>query len=253
MPEEKEAPGPYRNRYDIAREGYEIRVAQLARALDQATLKNYLSAACNIVLAVGIMTIALRGGVRPVFIPYDQFGRVIRYEDMGRLMEPARINVEAQLFDWLVQARGVYYGDPVAQMDRGRAAKELLSDEAERWLSEYYAAPNRNPAVLLSELSRTIKVISISRDPERKNRYYLQWQEIEDHRRGPDVESVWQGTLVLGSVGRAASEEALWKNPTRIEIQSIEWHQLRGWPTAAPVPAAPGAQEAPVAPAAAGR
>jgi type IV secretory pathway TrbF-like protein len=252
-PEGERSADPYRSRYDIARQGYEMRVAQLARALDQATLKNYLSAAGNIVLAAGIVTIALRGGVRPVFIPYDQFGRVIRYEDMGRFMEPSRPFVEAQLFDWLVQVRGIYYGDPVAQMDRARAARAILSEEAERWLGEYYAAASRNPALLLNELSRTVEVISISRDPERKNRYSLQWREIDDRRRGPDAESVWQGTLVLGPVGRAVSEEALWNNPTRIQIQSIEWHQLRGWPPPTSPSSPPPPVTDPQVPTAAGR
>lgn len=79
--------GPYRSRYDIAREGYEVRVNQLARALDQSTLKNYLSALGNIVLGIGIVTLALRGGVRPIFIPYDQFGRVVQYDDMSRMKD----------------------------------------------------------------------------------------------------------------------------------------------------------------------
>lgn len=242
-PDAAEGPGPYRNRYEIAREGYEMRVAQLARALDQATLKNYLAAATNIVLAVGIVTIALRGGVRPVFIPYDQFGRVIRFDDISRYMEPPEAQVKAQLFEWLVHARGIYYGDPVAQMDRAKAARALLSEEAERWLSEHYSAPSRNPAVLLSEMSRTIKVHSIARDPERRNRYTLQWQEIEDHRQGPDVESIWQGTVVLGTLPRAATEEALWQNPTRIVIRSIEWHQMQGLPTGPPASLPPAAAD----------
>jgi type IV secretory pathway TrbF-like protein len=238
------ASDPYRRRYDIAREGYEMRTAQLARALDQATLKVYLCAAGNIVLGIGIVTIALRGGVRPVFIPHDELGRVIRYDDLSRFRDPPRALVESQLGEWLVNARGIYYGDPVAQLDRGRAATRLLAPAAAQWLDAYFAPPARNPGRLLRELSRTVHVVSISRDPER-SLWYLQWREVEVSRRGPQVESAWQGTLEVEFVPAATEEEA-WKNPAGIVIRSIDWHRLRehgpaasGGAPSAPPPAAP--------------
>lgn len=236
--------GPYRNRYDIAREGYEMRVAQLARALDQSSLKTYLSVLGNIVLAIGIVMIALRGGVRPIFIPYDQFGRVIQYEDLSRFNNPSRSTVESELGEWLVNVRGIYFGDPVAQMDRARAAKWFLTPAAEEWLKQYYDGPNRNPRLLLSEISRTVELVSISRDPERPL-WYLQWREIDTQARGGSAESIWQATLKIEFVpGR--TEEAVWANPTGIRISSIEWNRLRERTT--PPDAAPAASQAQVSP-----
>lgn len=238
---ESGGPEPFRNRYDIAREGYEMRVAQLARALDQSSLKNYLAAVGNIVLGVGIVTIAMRGGVRPIFIPYDHFGRIIRYEDLGRFTAPPRGTIESELGKWLVNVRGIYYGDPVAQLDRARAARAFLTPESERWLEEYFSDPSRKPALLLRDLSRTVELVSISKDPERPL-WYLQWRELVVFARGGHAESVWQGTLKVEFVpGR--TEDAVWANPTGIRIVSIEWNQLRERAAAplAPPPAPDGA------------
>ena len=237
--------GPYRSRYDIAREGYEMRVSQLARALDQSSLKNYLSALGNIVLGIGIVMIALRGGVRPIFIPYDQFGRVIQYEDLSRFKDPPRATVESELGEWLVNVRGIYFSDPVAQMDRARAAKWFLTPEAEEWLKQYYDAPNRNPRQLLSELSRTVELVSISKDPDRPL-WYLQWRELDTPARGGAVESIWQATLKIDFVpGR--TEEAVWANPAGIRISAIEWNRLRERSTT-PASAAPPPPQAPPIP-----
>jgi type IV secretory pathway TrbF-like protein len=216
---------PYRDRYDIAREGYEMRIGQLARALDQAALKNYLSGAAVLVLSVSLVSLALRGGVRPVFIPYDELGRVIRYEDMARFQEPPRAMVEAELARWLTNARGIYYGDPAAQLDRARAARRLLSAEAEQWLTAYFSAPGRNPAQLLREISRTVEIASISKDPERPL-WHLQWREIEVPARGAYVEAAWQATLRVEFRAPATEDEA-WANPTGLRITAIEWHRVR--------------------------
>jgi type IV secretory pathway TrbF-like protein len=219
------AGGPYRTRYDIAREGYEVRIGQLSRALDQAALKVYLAVAANLVLGIGIVMIALRGGVRPIFIPYDSFGRVIQYDQLSRFNEAPRGMVEAELARWLVSVRGIYYGDPIAQLDRGRAAKAFLTPEAEQWLEQYYAVPSQNPALLLRDLQRTAKIVSISKDPDR-NLWYLQWKELDVPARGPYVESAWQGTLKVDfAPGR--TEDEVWANPTGIRIASIEWNRLR--------------------------
>jgi type IV secretory pathway TrbF-like protein len=218
-------PGPYRTRYDVARQGYELRVSQLARALDQAAIKTYLAGAGNLLLGAGIVTLALRGGVRPIFVPYDRLGRVIRTEELSRFREPPRAMVEAELARWLVNVRGIYHGDPVAQLDRGRAATALLAPAAEQWLAEYYSVPSRNPAHLLRDLSRTVEVVGISRDPDRPL-WHLQWREIDVPARGAYVESAWEATLkVEFAPGR--TEEAVWANPTGIRIVSIEWHRLR--------------------------
>jgi type IV secretory pathway TrbF-like protein len=217
------APGPYARRYDIAREGYEMRVAQLARALDQATLKNYLSAGVNVVLAIGIITIALRGGVRPIFIPYDQFGRVIHTEDLSRYREPPRRFVDAALAEWIVDVRRIYYADPVAQLDLGRAAKALLAPEAEQWLDQYFASPGRNPVELLKTTSRTVDGVTMSKDPDR-NVWNLQWREIEI-RSGSTVESAWQGTLKL-EFFIPRTEPGVYANAAGIRIMSIEWNRV---------------------------
>jgi type IV secretion system protein TrbF len=242
-------PGPYRNRYDIAREGYEVRVSQLARALDQSSLKNYLSAIGNIVLGIGIVTIALRGGVRPIFVPYDQFGRVIQYDDLSRFKNPPRAMVEAELSRWLVNVRGIYHGDPIAQLDRARAAKQFLTPEAEQWLNQYFSAASRNPAHLLHDLTRTVEVVSISKDPDR-NLWYMQWRELDVPARGAYVESAWQGTFKVDFLpGR--TEEAVWANPTGIRISSIEWNRMRERvssptsPVGSSAPAAPDPQAVP--------
>lgn len=224
-----------------------MRVAQLARALDQSSLKNYLAALGNIVLGVGIVMIALRGGVRPIFIPYDEFGRVIAYDDLSRFKDPPRATVEAELARWLVSVRGIYFGDPVAQMDRGRVAKRYVTPEAEEWLNQYFGDPTRNPSLLLRDLSRTVELVSISKDPDRPL-WYLQWREIEVPARGGAVESIWQGTLKVDFVP-ARTEEGVWANPTGIRISSIEWNRLRQTNNvpAAPPPASPAAPP-PVAP-----
>jgi type IV secretory pathway TrbF-like protein len=216
-------PGPYARRYDIAREGYEMRVAQLARALDQATLKNYLSAGVNAVLAIGIITIALRGGVRPIFIPYDQFGRVIRTEELSRYRDPPRRFIDAELAEWIINVRRIYYGDPVAQLDMGRAAKALLAPEAEQWLDQYFAAPGRNPIELLKTTSRTVDGVTMSKDPDR-NVWYLQWREVEI-RAGSTVESAWQATLKL-EFSLPRTEPGIYANAAGIRITSIEWNQV---------------------------
>jgi type IV secretory pathway TrbF-like protein len=239
-------PGPYRSRYDIAREGYDMRIAQLARALDQSSLKNYLSGTGNIVLAVGLVMIALRGGVRPIFIPYDQFGRVIHYDDLSRFKDPPRAMVESELGRWLVNVRGIYYGDPVAQLDRARAAKRLLAPEAEQWLDQYFSVPSRNPALLQRDLSRTVELVSISKDVDRPV-WYLQWRELDVPVRGGYTESVWQGTLKVDfAPGR--TEEAVWANPAGIRITSIEWNRIRERTSAPPTPAAPPPAAAPADP-----
>lgn len=223
-PREREA-DPYRSRYDIAREGYEMRVNQLARALDQSALKVYLLALGNIVLGIGIVTLALRGGVRPIFIPFDQFGRVVQYDDMSRMKDPPRALVESELSEWLVNVRGIYLGDPIAQLDRARAAKQFLTPQAEQWLGQYFADPSRNPAVLLRDLARTVEVQSISKDADR-NVWYMQWREIELPARGAYVESAWQGTFKVEIVpGR--TEDAVWANPAGIRISSIDWSRIR--------------------------
>lgn len=225
--------GPYRTRYDIAREGYEIRVNQLARALDQSSLRNYLSVLANAVLGIGIVVIAMRGGVRPIFIPYDQFGRVIQYEDLSRFKNPARGFVESELARWLVNVRGIYFGNPVAQMDRVRAARWFLTAESEAWLKQYYKPDDRNPGLLLRDLSRTVEIVSISKDPERPL-WYLQWRELDQHARGGAVESIWQATLKV-DFRPGQSEAAVWANPAGVRISSIEWNRLRDRP-ATPTP-----------------
>ena len=229
--------GPYARRYDIAREGYEMRVAQLARALDQATLKNYLAAGVNLVLAIGIITIALRGGVRPIFIPYDQFGRVIRAEDLSRFREPPRRFIDAGLAEWIVNVRGIYYDDPIAQLDRARAAKALLAPEAERWLDQYFSDPSRNPVDLLKSNARTVNGVTMSKDPDR-NVWYLQWRELAIPAQGPHTESAWQATVKV-ELSPARSETEVYANPAGIRIRSIEWHRVSS--QVAQPPAAAGA------------
>lgn len=224
-PDAERGPGPYHTRYDVARQGYERQVERLARALDQATLKVYLSAAANVVLALGIVTIALRGGVHPVFVPYDRLGGIIRTEELSRFRDPPRAMVEAELARWLVNVRGVYYGDPVAQLDRGRAAQALLAPEAEQWLSAYFAVPGRSPAHLQRDLARTVEVTSITKDLERPL-WHLQWRELEVPVRGSAVEAAWAATLRV-EFAPLATEETVWTNPTGIRIRSIEWHRLR--------------------------
>lgn len=234
---ESQSSGPYATRYDIARQGYEVRVGQLARALDQAALKNYLAAAANVVLGLGMVTIALRGEVRPIFVPYDAMGRVIEYSEMDRLQIPPRRVVESELAEWLVAARGIYYGDPVAQMDRARTVQAFLTPDAEQWLTQYYADPSRHPSRLLRELSRTVELESISKDPDR-NLWYLQWQEIEVPARGLAAESAWNGTLVVDLVP-PISEDGAWANPAGIRISRIEWNRVRHRRVAAPVVESP--------------
>lgn len=224
-----------------------MRLAQLARALDQSSLKNYLSGTGNIVLTAGLVMIALRGGVRPIFIPYDQFGRVIHYDDLSRFKDPPRAIVESELGRWLVNVRGIYYGDPVAQLDRARAAKRLLSPEADQWLDQYFSAPSRNPALLLRDLSRTVELVSISRDVDRPV-WYLQWRELDVSPRGGYAESVWQGTLKVDFVP-SGTEEAVWVNPAGIRITSIEWNRVRERASAAPVAPPPVAPPPAAAPA----
>lgn len=238
-------PGPYARRYDIAREGYEMRVAQLARALDQATLKNYLSAGVNAVLAVGIITIALRGGVRPIFIPYDQFGRVIRTEDLSRFRDPPRRFIDAELAEWVVNVRRVYYGDPVAQLDLGRAAKALLAPEAEQWLDRYFSEPGRNPVELLKSISRTVDGVTMTKDPDR-NVWYVQWREIEIPPQGATVQSAWQATLKL-RFSPPRSETGVYANAAGIRITSIEWNRVSSQvsePPPAPAPTRPATADA---------
>ena len=231
-PSQVAAPGPYARRYDIAREGYEMRVAQLARALDQATLKNYLSVGVNAVLAIGIITIALRGGVRPIFIPYDQFGRVIHTEDLARFREPPRRFIDGELAEWIVNVRGIYFGDPVAQFDRARAAKALLAPEAARWLDDYFSDATRNPRDLLKSVSRTIDGVTMSKDPDR-NVWYLQWRELERRGEGVHTESAWQGTLKL-EFAPPRTEDGVYANPAGIRITSIEWNRLSSQVTQTP-------------------
>lgn len=124
-----------------------------------------------------------------------------------------------------MNVRGIYLGDPIAQLDRARAAKQFLTPQAEQWLGQYFADPSRNPAILLRELARTVEVQSISKDPDR-NVWYMQWREIEVPARGAYVESAWQGTFKLDIVpGR--TEDAVWANPAGIRISSIEWNRIR--------------------------
>ena len=242
-PADAESEGPYRTRYDIAREGYEMRVAQLARALDQSTLRNYLALAVIIVLGAGLVTVAMRGGVRPIFIPYDQFGRVVEFDDLARLKDPPRRLIEAELTRWLVNVRGIYYRDRVAQLDRARAAKALLSPEAEQWLQQYFSETSRNPVELAEELSRTVELESISKDPDR-NVWYLQWRELDVPPRGAHTESSWQGTLKIDfAPGR--SEEAVWANPVGIRILAIEWNRLNVRAGPRPSPQTPAAAVVP--------
>ena len=201
-----------------------MRVAQLARALDQATLKTYLSMGVNAVLAIGIITIALRGGVRPIFIPYDQFGRVIHTEDLSRFREPPRRFIDGELAEWIVNVRGIYFGDPVAQFDRARAAKALLAPEAERWLDDYFSDPSRNPRDLLKSISRTIDGVTMSKDPDR-NVWYLQWRELERRGESDHTESAWQATIKL-EFSSPRTEEGVYANPAGIRITSIEWNRV---------------------------
>jgi type IV secretory pathway TrbF-like protein len=216
---------PYRDRYDIAREGYEMRIGQLARALDQAALKNYISGGAVLILAISLVSLALRGGVRPVFIPYDELGRVIRYDDIARLQERPRVIVEGELGRWLINARGIYYREPAAQFDRARAARRFLSPEAEQWLTQYFSAPDRNPRILMQEISRTVELASISKDLDRPL-WHLQWREIETRPGGPPAEAAWQGTVRVEFRAPATEDEA-WINPAGLRITAIEWHRVR--------------------------
>jgi type IV secretory pathway TrbF-like protein len=228
-----------------------MRFAQLARALDQSTLKNFLSGGLNVVLAIGLVTIALRGGVQPIFIPYDQFGRVIATEDLARYKDPPRAFIDAALEEWLVNVRRIYHGNRAAQLDQARKADALLSGEAQQWLRDYYSDPTRNPSVLQQDLGRTVELVSTSKDPN-QNVWRFQWREIEISARGAKTESDWMGSVEVTFPDPAekrrawTSEGAVKANPTGLRIVRIEWNRLRqvvspapsAVPPATPTPAA---------------
>lgn len=211
-------------------------MAQLARALDQAAIKTYLATGATVVLGIGLVTIALRGGVRPIFVPYDQFGRVIRSEDLSRFRTPPRRFVDAALAEWLVNVRRVYFADPVANLDNARAAKALLAPEAEQWLDQYFADPARDPRELAKVLSRTVDGVTMSKDPDR-DVWYLQWREIEVPLHGGRTETAWQGTVKL-QFSPPRTETGVYANAAGIRITSIEWNRLASETAAGAEPAA---------------
>jgi type IV secretory pathway TrbF-like protein len=231
-----------------------MRFAQLARALDQSTFKNFLAGGLNVVLAIGLVTIALRGGVQPIFIPYDQFGRIIATEDLARYKEPPRAFIDSALEEWLLNVRRIYHGNRAAQLDLAREADALLSEDAQQWLRDYYSDPARNPSVLQQDLGRTVELVSTSKDPN-QNIWRFQWHEIEVSARGAKTESDWIGSVevefpAFADKRRAwTTEGAVKANPTGLRILRIEWNRLRqvvSHPVPAPaVPAGGGGVSSP--------
>jgi hypothetical protein len=111
----------------------------------------FMSTGLSLVLGIGLVGVASQSRVQPFIVEVDKLGQARGYELAEVMREPAERLMVSQLTHFVGNLRTVTV-DPVLQRDMISKGYAFVSEDASRFLNEYYSDPTKNPLTLVVRL-----------------------------------------------------------------------------------------------------
>lgn len=167
------------------------------------------------------VVLALRPAVMPFFVAVDAYGQARATSVAELAREPDRRMIAAELGRFIHGLR-VVYPDPVAQRAMGVEAMSHATEEARRFLGEYFSDEKRNPLELARQQVRQVEVNSVL-PLAGSDSWQVEWTETDVPLRGGTATvTPWRATVAIAVVP-GDDERSILANPLGLYVTAIEW------------------------------
>ena len=196
---------------------------RLAKALRNWQLVAFFLAAADVVLAAGMVRLALTTRYVPYLVEADAHGNTVYAGPIEALDAPEERLIVQQLAVFLWNLF-ILVDDPPAQAELLARAYTVADAPLRHKLNEILARPENDPRLLAPRLARTVEDITILRLPETDSTYEVQWRELSRDRRSLGTTEVrtFRG-LIRTARATKLSPEALAANPLGLLVTDFTW------------------------------
>src|SRR5699024_2101529 len=97
---------------------------------------------------------------RPYIVKVDSLGHPVSFGPARQLKSGRTRIIQAQLYQWLQQIRGVHGSTRLIKRNMNEAFN-MLSGDVSRQLNKYFSTPIHDPRILINEFRRTVDIRSI--------------------------------------------------------------------------------------------
>jgi type IV secretion system protein TrbF len=163
----------------------------------------------------------------PYVVQVDRLAQVVGAGQVDELKRPDDRLVASQLAGFLRAIRTVLpAAAAVAQAEVLRRGYRFLGPDAAAFLNDYFSAPEHDPRVLGTRLTRQVDVASVIRVPN-SDVWRLEWTETErSSDPGGAVRTArWEGYATVKLVPLRAPE-VIEDNPLGLLVTSVAWTQV---------------------------
>jgi type IV secretion system protein VirB5 len=203
------------NPYLNARREWDERYGDALSRAKNWRLAAFASLAIASVAVLGITYIGAQSKIKPFVVAIDKMGNPIA---MAQPVTGGAINqriVEAQVANWLWNARTVL-SDPAAQKVLIGRVYDMLGSDAAGYLNQYYSA--HPPFGYVANVTIT-SVLPISRDT-----YQINWDETTVQNGQPQPAQHWKANITTAQdVKLAENPQIMLDNPLGLFIKNITW------------------------------
>jgi type IV secretion system protein VirB5 len=170
------------------------------------------------VAILGITYIGAQSKIKPFVVAIDKMGNPIA---MAQPVTGGAINqriVEAQVANWLWNARSVL-SDPAAQKILIGRVYDMVSSDAATYLNQYYSA--HPPFGFVANVTIT-SVLPISKDT-----YQINWDEAMIQNGQSQPIRHWKANLTTAQDTKLADNpQVMLTNPLGLFIKNVTWTQV---------------------------
>jgi type IV secretion system protein TrbF len=243
-------PGALReNPFVAARDEFTNAFGDLAKGKRNWQVIAFVAMSLLALVTLAYVELARSARLVPYVVQVDRLGQVVGAGAADELKRPDERLIRSELAQFVRAIRTVLPAAAAsAQAELLRRGYAFVTPPVAGFLNDYFAAPEHDPRLLGTRLSRQVDVASVLRLPN-SDVWRLQWTEteraIEPATAGRTV--AWEGYASVKLVP-LRSPEAVEENPLGLAVTSLSWTRVAEGAPAPPSPTSPGALRAPFVP-----
>ena len=201
-----------------ARREFADQFAHLARGKRNWQVVAFFALAMFGLVTLAYIGLATSARVELVAFEVDELGQVRAFKEVAGVYDAAEAVTDATLRLFVRDLRTVYQ-DPAAMRDLILGAYAFADASTQEWLNGYFSDPEKDPRVLMRELSRRVEVRGVIRVPE-SDSWKVSWVEVETPLgTSTQRRSAWEAYITVEQVPEAASAA----NPLGLFVTAINW------------------------------
>ena len=233
---------PRDNPFVAARDEFTNAFGDLAKGKRNWQVIAFATMGLLALLTIAYVELARSARLVPYVVQVDRLGQVVAAGAADELKRPDERLIRSELAQFVRSIRTVLPAAAAsAQAELLRRGYAFAAPHVAGFLNDYFAAPEHDPRLLGTLLSREVDVASVLRLPN-SDVWRLQWTETEraiEPGGGLSRTVAWEGYASVKLVP-LRSPEAIEENPLGLAVTSLSWTRVAEGAAAPPSPTSPG-------------